>query len=254
MLRWNLELFFTALGFFTRIPVPRWVPYSPERLNHAARWFPAVGWVVGSIAAASLWLAAQVWPLPVAVLISMAVSIRLTGCFHEDGLADAADGLGGGWEKAQVLAIMKDSRLGTYGAAALGLALAGKFALLCALGADKAALALLVAHPFSRLCSGSLIRLMDYVREDAQAKAKPLAVRMSNGEWLLSLSFGAAPLLLLAPRPACAALVAGSLVTVWWARVLHRRLGGYTGDCLGAAQQLAELACYLAWTAAWTSI
>lgn len=253
-MRHQLELFFTALGFFTRIPVPGWVPFSTERLNHAARWFPAVGWVVGVIAAATLWLAAQVWPMPVAVLLSMAVSVRLTGCFHEDGLADATDGLGGGWSPAQILTIMKDSRIGTYGAAALLLAFGIKFATLSTLSPDKAALALLIAHPLSRLCSGSLIRAMDYVREDAQARAKPLAVRMSNGEWLLSAACGALPLALLAPRPALAALASASLVTVWWARYLKRRLGGYTGDCLGAAQQLAELACYLAWTTAWTSI
>lgn len=254
MLRRQLELFFTALGFFTRIPVPAWVPYSPERLNHAARWFPAVGWVVGAVSATVLWLAAQIWPMPLAVLASMAVSIRLTGCFHEDGLADAADGLGGGWAPEQILTIMKDSRIGTYGATALLLALLAKFAALSAMTPDKAALALLVAHPLSRLCSGTLIRLMDYVREDLNAKAKPLAVRMSNREWLLSALCGTAPLLLLAPRPALAALAAASLVTLWWARYLKRRLGGYTGDCLGATQQLAELACYLVWAAAWTSI
>ncbi|WP_207064531.1 adenosylcobinamide-GDP ribazoletransferase [Niveibacterium umoris] len=253
-MRWNLELFFTALGFFTRIPVPRWVPYSQERLNHAARWFPAVGWIVGAASAAALWLAAQVWSMPIAVLLSMAVSIRLTGCFHEDGLADAADGLGGGWAPEQILAIMKDSRIGTYGATALLLALGTKFAALSHLSPDKAALALLVAHPLSRFCSGTLIRTLDYMRADADAKAKPLAVRMSNGEWLTAAACGIAPLCVLAPRPALAALLAAGATTLWWARYLKRRLGGYTGDCLGAAQQLAELACYLAWTAAWTSI
>ena len=93
----QLELFFTALGFFTRIPVPGWVPWSPERLNHAARYFPLVGWTVGAAGALVLWATALVLPASIAVVLSMAATIRLTGAFHEDGWADACDGLGGGW-------------------------------------------------------------------------------------------------------------------------------------------------------------
>jgi adenosylcobinamide-GDP ribazoletransferase len=246
-MRRELELFFTALGFFTRIPVPRWVPYSSERLNHASRYFPAAGWVVGGVCAALTYACSEIWPWPVALLVGMAASLLLTGAFHEDGLADSADGLGGGWEKAQVLTIMKDSRLGTYGAVALVTALAAKFATLHAMGAHGAALALLAAHPFSRLCAVSLISAMDYVRDDVGAKAKPLAERMSRGELLIAAVFGFLPLLLVGPRPAIAALVAGFVLTIAWARYLKRRIGGYTGDCLGAAQQIAEIGCYLVW-------
>jgi len=247
-MRRELELFFTALGFFTRIPVPRWVPYSSERLNHASRYFPAAGWVVGGVCAALTYACSEIWPWPVALLVGMAASLLLTGAFHEDGLADSADGLGGGWEKAQVLTIMKDSRLGTYGAVTLFAALATKFAALFTMTPQNAALALLAAHPFSRLCAVSLISTMDYVRDDAGAKAKPLAQRMSIGELVIAGVFGLVPLALVGPRPALAALLAGCVLTLTWARYLKRRIGGYTGDCLGAAQQIVELGCYLAWT------
>jgi len=158
-MRHQVELFFTALGIFTRIPVPAWVPWSPERLNHAARYFPLVGWIVGAVAAAGLYLASLLLPVSVAVLLSMALALRLTGAFHEDGWADTCDGLGGGWDKLQALAIMKDSRIGTYGAAGLMLMLASKAAALIELATHSpglAAIALGAAHPLSRLacCRG----------------------------------------------------------------------------------------------------
>ena len=129
-MRYQLELFFTALGFFTRIPVPAWVPWSAERMNHAARYFALVGWVVGAVGALGYLALAWLLPPAVAVILSMALTIRLTGAFHEDGLADSCDGLGGGWDKAQVLAIMKDSRIGSYGSIGIVLMLLAKTAAL----------------------------------------------------------------------------------------------------------------------------
>src|SRR5690606_8920596 len=134
-MRYQLELFFAALGFFTRIPVPAWVPWSPERLNHAARYFPLVGWVVGGVGAGAFLAFALVLPASLAVILSMAVTIRLTGAFHEDGWADTCDGLGGGWDKAQVLTIMKDSRIGSYGTVGVVLMLLAKAAALVELAA-----------------------------------------------------------------------------------------------------------------------
>jgi adenosylcobinamide-GDP ribazoletransferase len=253
-MRYQLELFFTALGFFTRLPVPAWVPFSTERLNHAARYFPLVGWVVGGIGAASFLALALVLPVTLAVLLSIVATIRATGAFHEDGWADACDGLGGGRDRAQVLAIMKDSRIGSYGTAGLALMLLAKAAALVELAARghaTVAFALLVAHPLSRLASTSLIHTLEYVREDERSKAKPLARRLSSRELSVASGFGLAPLALLAPLEAACALAAVGAVTLWAARVFVRRLGGYTGDCLGAAQQAAELACYLGILAAW---
>ncbi|HRP95681.1 MAG TPA: adenosylcobinamide-GDP ribazoletransferase [Rhodocyclaceae bacterium] len=253
-MRYQLELFFTALGFFTCVPVPSWVPWSPERLNHAARYFPLVGWVVGAIGAASFVAFALVLPTSLAVLLSMAVTIRATGAFHEDGWADTCDGLGGGWDRAQVLAIMKDSRIGTYGTVGLVLMLLAKAAALvelAAAGPAAVAIALLVAHPLSRAASTGLIHTLAYVREDALSKSKPLARRLSRAELALVAALGLAPLALLSATEALAVVVTVTLVTAWAARIFVRRLGGYTGDCLGAAQQAGELACYVAIIAAW---
>lgn len=256
-MRYQLELFFTALGFFTRIPVPAWVPWSMERLNHSARFFPLVGWIVGSIGAASLLLFALVLPPAIAVLLSMAVTIRLTGAFHEDGWADTCDGFGGGWDKTQTLAIMKDSRNGTYGTVGLVLMLLAKAGALLTLaeqGVLVAAAALLVAHPLSRLASTSLIHTMEYVREDELSKAKPLARKLAGHELALAALFGLLPLLLLPPQRALLACLLVALGTLLAARAFRRKLGGYTGDCLGAAQQVTELACYLALVMTWNSI
>lgn len=254
-MRRELELFFTALGFFTRLPVPAWVPWSPERLNHAARYFPLVGWVVAAIGALVYFAAVQVLPPSLAVVLSMAATIRATGAFHEDGWADTCDGFGGGWDKMQVLTIMKDSRIGSYGAIGLVLMLLAKALALYEIGFEEdwpVIIALAVAHPLSRFASTSLIATLDYVREDELSKSKPLARRLSGPELALASLFGLAPLVLLTPFEAMWVLGAVAVTTLYAARTFRRRIGGYTGDCLGAAQQGTELACYLGLLAAWS--
>lgn len=256
-MRYQLELFFTALGFFTRIPVPGWVPYSPERLNHAARYFPWVGLVVGAAGALVFWFAGQWLPASLSVILSMAATIRLTGAFHEDGWADACDGLGGGWDKLQVLTIMKDSRIGSYGATGLVLMLLAKAAALveiAAHGAPAAVTAMVAAHALSRLASTSLIHTLSYVREDETSKSKPLAKQLTHMELWIAGTGGVLPLVLLGPAEALGAIVAVAIATAWAARIFVRRIGGYTGDCLGAAQQVSELATYLGILIAWNSI
>ena len=249
VLRHELRLFFTALQFFTRLPVPAWVGFRPAWLQHCTRYYPLVGWVVGGVTAGVFGLALQVWPQSVAVLLSMAAGLVLTGAFHEDGFADVCDGLGGAVSKERALAIMKDSRLGTYGVLGIGLMLALKFAALNALPAAWTAAALVLAHPASRLGSALLIWRMRYAREEG--KAKPLGRRMRDAEFRTALVCGLLPALLLGLLGILpvlgvgAALALGLAGAVWMARVLQRRLDGYTGDGLGAAQQLAELGCYL---------
>ena len=153
MLRRELEYFFGAVRFFTRLPVPAWVGHSSEALNRSARYFPAVGLLIGGIGALVYLGAAQLWPQAVAVLLSMAATIYATGAFHEDGLSDTVDGLGGGWEKLRILEIMKDSRVGSYGVVAMVLALLGKFLLLSSLEPALIPFALLAGHALSRFCA-----------------------------------------------------------------------------------------------------
>ena len=241
MIRRELAFFLAAIGYFTRLPVPAWVGFSAESLRQAARYLPAVGLIVGGVAAAVFWAAARVWPPPVAVLLAMAASITLTGAFHEDGLSDTADGLGGGWDKQRILEIMKDSRVGSYGVIALVLALLGKFVLLSSLEPAQVPVSLLLAHAFSRFCCLLPMAIMDYARADEASKSRPVTQRLGAGSLLFALTPIAPLLTLLAPMQLLAGVVLALLTTLWLARKFKRWLGGYTGDCLGAIQQVAEL-------------
>jgi adenosylcobinamide-GDP ribazoletransferase len=246
----QVRLFFIALQFFTRLPVPRWVGFEPQWLHHASRYFPAAGIVVGSIGALVCWLASQVWPPAIAILLSTCATIYATGAFHEDGFADVCDGFGGGMTSERVLEIMKDSRIGAYGAIGIAMLLALKCASLSLLAPVTATAALFVAHPLSRFFSGSLIRFLDYAK--AEGKAKPLAQHMSTGELLIAAITIVIPVVVVL---ACNTLhwkgiaigsVAMACATTWMARLFRRRIGGYTGDCLGAVQQVTEAVFYLA--------
>lgn len=239
--------FWLALAFFTRLPIPAKTPFSAELLNHASRYFSLVGWVIGSLALVSLGLAAQLFPIAMAVLLSMVVTLKLTGAFHEDGLADMSDGLGGGMNRERKLEIMKDSRLGSYGSIALIMALLIKFVALNEISAralGDGLLALFCLHAASRALAGSLIFDMSYVR-DEPSKAKPLAQDQDRADLLWLLIWGLLPLILLTPMAAGLLIVTALALRLWLKRWLNRQIGGYTGDCLGAAQQLAELSGYL---------
>jgi len=251
MFRRELEYFFGAVRFFTRLPVPGWVGHSSEALNRSARYFPAVGLLIGGIGALVYLGAALFWPQPVAVLLAMAATIHATGAFHEDGLADTVDGLGGGWDRLRILEIMKDSRVGSYGVVATVLALLGKFTLLISLDGALVPLALLAGHAVSRFCSTALLATMDYVRDDLLARAKPLATRISGGGMLVALFFVVVALAWLPAEKALAGCGLAALATLWLAAKFKRWLGGYTGDCLGATQQVSEIAFYLGLLAVW---
>ena len=245
----QLRLFFTALQFFTRLPIPGWVGFDPAWLNQASRYFPLVGVVVAVITAATYALAAWLLPAPVAVILATAAGIYATGAFHEDGFADMCDGFGGGMTPERVLEIMKDSRIGAYGAIGTICMLGLKLTTLAMLPPLAAIGALLVAHPLSRLMATSLIWRLDYAR--AEGKAKPLAQKMSSTEFLIAATTAVIPALaVIALRwlPAAALLagvVTAAIATFWLARKFVRRIGGYTGDCLGAVQQVSEVMFYL---------
>jgi len=245
----QLRLFFIALQFFTRMPIPRWVGFEPSWLHQSSRYFPLVGGVVAALAAAVYAAAALVLPAPVAAVLSTAASIYMTGAFHEDGFADACDGFGGGLTPARVLEIMKDSRVGAYGAIGIACMLGLKCTTLAMLPPASAIAALFVAHPLSRLAATSLIWRMEYAR--AEGKAKPMAQQMRGREFAIAALTALLPAALLAISGAVsltvigASLLAAALAAIWLARLFQRRIGGYTGDCLGAVQQLAEVAIYL---------
>ena len=251
-----------ALQFLTRVPV-RLQQFDPQWLHDSARHFPLIGMAVGAFGAAVLLAALCLWPPWVAVLLAMAATVWLTGGFHEDGLADTCDALGGAVPRARALEIMKDSRLGSYAALGLGLTLALKAALLVALlgrlGAAGTAAALLLAHGLSRGATVALLAALPYAGDVAHAKAKPLAQQISPAGLVVALGWCAALVLGLyvlglslpglaglTPLRMATAVAAAALVAWLCGRWLLRRLGGYTGDGLGATQQWCELAVYLA--------
>jgi adenosylcobinamide-GDP ribazoletransferase len=273
-----------ALQFFTRIPVTGrladWVGYSPQMLRASAAHFPGVGWLIGLLVAALS--AALLMALPaggfsplVVATLGTAFGILLTGAFHEDGLADVADGLGGSLQRERALEIMKDSRVGAFGAIAIVMALLVKVALVAQLASMDDGLlwaGLFLGHVVSRTWPLLLIRLLPHVGDAAGSKSKPLADQISRSalavaglwclvavglvvyaqetwQWLvpaeLTGSFEAGLL---------GALCASALAFVWMGRWFAKRLQGFTGDCLGATQQICELAFYLGFLLAWGSL
>ena len=274
-----LRHFLLALQFFTRIPVTGrlavWVGFSPAMLRASAAYFPAVGVVIGGLVvlltvALMHYLPTAYAPL-VAASFGTAWSVWLTGAFHEDGLADVADGLGGSYDRERALIIMKDSRVGAFGAIAVVLAILSKVALLALLGAVGTlwmCFALMAAHVLSRTWPLLIIRWLPHVGDDAGSKSKPLADQISTGSlavavvWCLGAlalsswvaasvlsgsdvqTLTTAQVLPVLKVLACGAL-ASALAFVYLLRLFARRLQGFTGDCLGTTQQLCEIAFYL---------
>ena len=236
-LRREWQAFWLAMGFLTRIPVPVTVDYSQRLMNQCSVYFPLVGLLLGGLYAGLYTLLAGFWSPLVCVLLVLGFHLWITGAFHEDGMADCADGLGGGYTVARRLEIMKDSRVGTYGAAALGLTLALKVALLT--DTQPVWLALLLAPAISRLTPLCLMRALVYVSDPDTSKSKPVAEGFS-GQRLGVAVAGVAALALVA-GVALEALVAVVSVLLVWGAMLRRSLGGYTGDALGASVILSEL-------------
>jgi adenosylcobinamide-GDP ribazoletransferase len=250
-----MTLFVTAVQFLTRLPTPHVDGFEPAWLARSARYFPLVGVLVGGINVGAWWVASQTLPTAVAVGLTLAVSVLVTGALHEDGFADVCDGFGGGTTADRVLAIMKDSRIGVYGAIGVVLMVGLKWAALDALATGTAVFAPMVigAHLMSRWSAGALMWSMPYVRIEGDSKARPVVEDSTAQDWWAGGVIGLAVFAPIAASciresgvPEVRALVAGALcaaATAWIsAAYFRRRIGGYTGDCLGAVQQLTELA------------
>lgn len=249
--RQEWQLFLVAIGFFTRIPIPQHIFTDQTRLNRASRYFALVGLCIGMATSITLTLINFILPSSIAVLISMIVGILLTGAFHEDGLADTADGFGGGWTIENKLKIMKDSRLGSYGAIALILALFLKWQLLTLtanISISITIIALLLGHTLSRVFAASYIFTEQYVR-DIDGKSKPLAIEQNSTD-LQILTLSGALIIMVSlfwfSLVQIAILLGCLMVTRYlFAMLLKKQIGGYTGDTLGAAQQIHEIIIYM---------
>jgi adenosylcobinamide-GDP ribazoletransferase len=262
----QLHIFFTALMFYTRIPCPKNIDHNPEYLNKASRYFPLIGWIVGGISFLSFYGSSFLVSTSVAVIIGMITGILTTGAFHEDGFADVCDGFGGGWTKEKILLIMKDSAIGAYGAIGVVLLFLLKFQLLSELvtietiTTQQSVLTVLLlfiaGHSISRLAAISIVFTHEYSREDATSKSKPIAKSFSWKEVLGSFFFGLLPLLVLSyfQYQLLLVLIPVFLTRYFLARYFQKWIDGYTGDCLGATQQVCEVIFYLSVIAIWKFI
>ncbi|MDH7444093.1 adenosylcobinamide-GDP ribazoletransferase [Aquimarina sp. 2201CG14-23] len=250
----EIHIFFTALMFFTRIPCPKWVNHDPEYLRKSSKYFPLVGIIVGAIGGIVFYGTSFIFPKEISILLSMFATIYATGAFHEDGFADVCDGFGGGWTKDKILLIMKDSRLGTYGTIGILLILGIKFSALRVLEDYHIPLLLISGHSLSRFIATTLIFTHPYVRDTEDSKAKPAAKSMSIPMLFISGFFGIAPLLLFFNPFIFVTLIPMYLSKMFLASKFKKWIGGQTGDCAGAAQQLSEVIFYLTVIALWKYI
>ena len=246
----EIAKFALAVQFLTRLPIPAQIKFTPERMAGSVAYYPLVGLLVGALSAAVFWVAGLVLPLLVSIILAVAAGFLLTGGFHEDGLADTFDGIGGGLTRERALEIMKDSRIGTYGTLALVSCVALKVAALSALSQASPLLVLGLlpaAHGLSRFSSVMVIATSRYVRDEGTGK--PVA-RSSSARVLIIAGITAAAILAGLVWAGPPMLTLYGVIGLVAGHVLMRaffegKLKGYTGDTLGAVQQLSEIGFYL---------
>ena len=254
----EVNVFFTALMFYTRLPCPRWVDHSADMLNKSTLYFPLIGWIVGGFTVLVFWASIHLLPLSVSILLSMITGILVTGAFHEDGWADVCDGFGGGWTRERILTIMKDSVIGAYGVVGMVLMLLMKYVLLWETGAvvsvPEMILVMISAHSTSRLMPITTMYLNEYVRENEDSKAKPVAKQLSISSLLVAMAFGLTPLIFFQNLMIALLLLPMIGMTLYLSYYFKKWIGGYTGDCLGAVQQVTEVVFYLSFMILWKYI
>nr|WP_315224181.1 adenosylcobinamide-GDP ribazoletransferase [uncultured Flavobacterium sp.] len=262
----ELHIFFTSLMFYTRIPCPKNIDHHPDYLNKATRYFPLIGWIVGTISFSIFYISSLFLSIEIAVIMAIIASVLTTGAFHEDGFADVCDGFGGGWTKEKILLIMKDSAIGAYGAIGVVLLFLLKYKLLSdsilfLQTSDtntifKVYLLFISAHALSRLAAITIIFTHEYSRDDATSKSKPIAKNYTWKEVLGAFFFGLLPLVALATfqYKILLALIPVFVMRYFLARYFQKWIGGYTGDCLGATQQVCEIVYYVSLLFLWKFI
>ena len=240
-----------TLIFFTRLPFWRILDVPAEDFKRVVPRWPVVGWLTSLVMVLVLWVTSKVLPLTMAWILALLVRLILTGCLHEDGLADFFDGFGGGVTRERKLAIMKDSHIGTYGVIALIVYFTLMLQLPSTLSRETLCLMVLCGDCWSKCCAAQLINLLPYARTEETAKNKTVYERMKLGELLLCFFFGLAPSFVitlalgLLPVRLLFLLLVPLVVMLLLALLMHRKIQGYTGDCCGATFLLCELAFYL---------
>ncbi len=247
----QVEILFAAILYFTRIPLPNIFEYKQQIVNRAIIYFPYVGLLIGLMSGYLIIGFNEILPYNIAVILTMVFNVMLTGALHNDGLADVADGFGGGWKKEQILTIMKDSHIGAYGTIALILYFIAEYAAISVMSVTDIVLLFMFAHVVSRTMSALTVFIGNYARiDDKTSRAADIAKPMKLPSFLFALIPLAAILVLYINQLWIALVVA---VVIWFVLYIYfkRRIGGYTGDCLGAIQQITYLASLITIVATW---
>lgn len=245
--RW-FDNIWAALIFFTRLPF--WRIHQPPQASYKAvvEYWPLTGWLTGGAMAATLYFGSMVLPHAVAVIAAIAVRLLITGALHEDGLADFMDGFGGGGNRDRILAIMKDSHIGTYGVLGLIIYMLLLGSALYSLPVTVAALTILAADPFAKMVTSQLVNMLPYARREEEAKNKTVYRKPSLAAGLSLTVQGLLPMALmiwLTGVPWYLFIAIPPLVMYFLYLLMLRKIQGYTGDCCGAVCLLVELAVYL---------
>lgn len=234
-----------AFIFFTRLPFWQLAEVPSEYFKNVVSRWSLAGWLTAGSSVIILYAASLILPIEVAILLAIATRLFITGCLHEDGLADFLDGFGGGTNRERILAIMKDSHIGSYGVIGLVLYFGLLYTILSNLPLEIASSAILAGDPYSKGVAGMIINRLPYARKEEEAKNKTVYSRMTIGEYVFSICFALLPLFWL---PDTIYLFATLLpIAVWYllTSIMKRKLQGYTGDCCGATFLLCELSFYL---------
>ncbi|RNC65485.1 adenosylcobinamide-GDP ribazoletransferase [Proteiniphilum sp. X52] len=239
----QLNLFFHALLFYSRIPAGK-IDYSEENLTKAFRYFPLVGIIVGALGGGVFLLFQWILPIPVALVIAMTAIVFLTGAIHEDGLSDFFDGFGGGRDKERILSIMKESAIGAYGVISLILLFLLKFMLLLSIGPSHIMVVLIAAHASSRMMPVFMVNSSRYART-GDSKAMHTRRKTDMTTFLIALTFGLVPLSFMPWQIIVIVIPLYAVIMIVLKKYTEKKIGGFTGDVLGALQQFSELAFYL---------
>ena len=245
--RWY-DSIWAALIFFTRLPF--WRVYQPPQTSYktVVEFWPLAGWLTGGAMAATLYFGSMVLPHAVAVIAAIAVRLLITGALHEDGLADFFDGFGGGSDRDRILAIMKDSHIGTYGVLGLIIYMLLLVTALYCMPVAVAALVIVAADPYSKMVTSQLVNMLPYARREEEAKNKTIYRKLSLSAGLSLTVQGLLPMVLMIWLTGIswyAVIFIPALVMYFLYLLILRKIQGYTGDCCGAVCLLVELAVYL---------
>jgi adenosylcobinamide-GDP ribazoletransferase len=238
-LGWELA---TAFQFLTRLPMPS-VTFEEDSLSRSVKFFPLVGLAVGSGAALLQSVLIVHLARPLTAFVVLTYLVLITGCLHEDGLADTADGFGGGWTKDRVLSILRDSRIGSYGAIALVLSLLARYLLLASLPMERFIAYVISAHVLCRWSSLPLSYFLPPAREQEGQGAR-IAKLTSFSSLLFGSALSTAIVIFALRRSSVAPLLVAPLIVLVSGWFYNKKIGGITGDCFGATNQLTEIAIY----------